>query len=181
MNKNNKTDVNGKPGDRLNTILDFAGLKKGRGRIRLFHRYLLDNFKGAEGLDGIPYSTVQSWFNDVAPPFSKVNPVVDKLHEHAEFSVDTDQIKLWWKMNGESPFEQHNLSKEKQLKVDIEINYYIREFCGEDFDNIDADKLALVVEKAHSEALDYANPKVTDIPRQLMKLLVQDEIKKIID
>lgn len=180
IEKANEESVNAlKAGDRLNTILDYAGIKKGRGRIRLFHHYILDAFEEHAGLYDIPYTTVQSWFGDVAPPFSKINPIIDNLHDHSQFSVDVDQIKLWWKMGGDSPFQPGTLSKEKQLKLDIEINYFIRESCGDDFENVDAEQLELIAQSVQSMAIDYANPDSIDMPKNLIKLIVEDKVKKL--
>ena len=171
-----------KPGLRLNVILDHAGYQRGRGRIQMFHKFLTENLK--EELGEISYSTIQSWFNQAAPPMTKINPVIDKLNESACIDEDITKVKLWWKMGGESPFTKSPLTKQKftrqqSAKVDIETNYYIRQYCGDDFDQFDAVQLTAIIDKVNQLAEDFANPDLVDAPKDLLRLMVMEEVRKL--
>ena len=106
-------------GERLNHILDQAGFKSGRGRVKEFFEYLQE--ARPQELGSLNYSTIKGWFQDHSPPMPKIEVIVDLLHDEFHFQCNLDQVKSWWKVGGYYPFNDIDLSSapagEGKLKV----------------------------------------------------------------
>lgn len=166
-----------KTGERLNHLLDLIGFRIGRGRIPEFQNYLIENVSGMEHLK---YSTVRSWFNEHSPPMKKVNLIINALHKEHKFSVDVDQIKVWWKLGGKSPFQEpaSEISKETTDKLQFLIASIVKEESGENFTALSSAALINAKNRAIELAKDFANPEIVEVPLEYLRIFIADSLKK---
>lgn len=173
-----------KTGERLSHLLDLIGFKVGRGRIPEFQTYL--NNKQIPELSSLKYSTVRSWFSNHAPPMKKVNKIIDALNEDFDFYCDLQQIKVWWKLGGISPFPvtvntnstNFNSSEDKRYKLNFLITSMVKDESGESFDTISSNSLIAVKEKAIKLALEFADQYKKEVPHDYLRIFIADELRK---
>lgn len=158
-----------KTGERLNYLLDLIGFRVGRGRISEFQEYLI---KKVPGLEDLKYSTVRSWFNAHSPPMKKVNLIVDALHSDYEFSVNVDQIKVWWKLGGLSPFDDSVVLESTSDKLQFLVTSLVTEELRKDFNLLSRHELVELKNKATEFAEGFADPNIKDVPHDSLRTFI---------
>ena len=168
-------------GERLNKLLDHSGFKRGRGRIPEFQMYLVN--KKIPEFETLKYSTVRSWFDDHAPPMKKISLIVDQLHKDFVLQIDIEQLKIWWKLGGISPFPaslDNSYEGEVEKKLRFLITSIVTEQCGRDFEKLPSSTLVDIKEKAIGLAKDFANTEKVDIPIEFLKIFIKEQIRKTV-
>jgi hypothetical protein len=190
-NKQTQTDTHDYPGDRLSTLLDRIGFKQGRGRILDFQNYL--RYTSPKDFKDLKYTTVRAWFQGHAPPMRKIDAVVAALQVEFQFHHDISHIKTWWKVGGPSPFDNEptaELASIQQLqqkigvikeKLSFIIMSIVTEETGEHFKSLSGSDLVRISDKATNFAEDFLNPFMIECPDEYLRLVVRDELAKILD
>jgi signal recognition particle subunit SEC65 len=190
-NKLKHTDTDNFPGDRLSTILDQIGFKKGRGRVLDFQNYLRD--ASPKDFKDLKYTTVRAWFQCHAPPMRKIDAVIDALQIEFQFHHDISHIKTWWKVGGPCPFSNETtavrtsiqqiqqkieLQKEKLMFIIISI---VKEETGEHFNSLSGSDLTRIYDKVTSFVEDFLNPSVIECPDEYLRLVARHELERILN
>lgn len=176
-------------GERLNHILDKIGFKHGRGRVTEFHSYLKEY--EVEVFNDLKYTTVRSWFQDHTPKMKKIDVIFIALQKNYEFNHDISQIKTWWKLGGYYPFEEkldfeelgEKIFSENELdkKLQFKVITLVTEESGNAFSDLSYEDLMKLKDKALQFAQDYRNPFKADCPEEYLRLLIQEELRSLID
>jgi hypothetical protein len=193
MNAKKQTKTNHYPtaGKRLSHILDKIGFKQGRGRITNFQNYLIETCP--KDFKGLKYTTVRAWFQDHAPPMQKMDAIINALHAEYQIHHDVSHIKTWWKVGGFYPFtenvsEEHDSLDELKTKIaavkdklPFIIMSIVTDEVGEHFSSLSGSELIRISDKATNFAEKFLDPFNTDCPEEHLRLIVQQELLKIIE
>lgn len=193
MNTENKIEYQSytTAGERLSHILDQVRFKKGRGRVKNFHLYLMAQQPSFFG--ELKYTTVRSWFQDSAPQMSKIDVIISLLQQSYAFHHNISYIKTWWKVGGLYPFVDMLdnatptlLDLKQDISDNIEKTHFViislvTEITNDYFKSLTSKDLVRIKDKAVKLVNDFSDPFKTECPSEYIKLTIKHELLKILD
>lgn len=164
------------PGDRLNHLLDVIHFPSGRGRVKEFHQYLID--ESANYFEDLNYSTVRYWFKHVCPPMRKIDEVIKALQVHHTIN-HISIVKSWWKIGGVYPFsiKENSVQKSKEMPDVQKLKYVIigmlTSDCQGAVETLTPEQLAKLKESLFTFAVSFENPECKDIPLKYLHVFMR--------